>query len=388
MPKNETIATGQVITCPYCKKEIQLTQALAGEIEAKIRARLEEENKVKQEKMETEARRRAAEDVGKTVEGLKKEILKSQKRQRDLEEQIVAKDRAVEEAQQQEIEFRRKKRELEEKEKSFQLQVERAIDDQRKKMQEEFLTRQREKDMLIEGLNKKLQEMEQKIQQGSQQVQGEAQELELEDALKAAFPIDAVLPVPKGIKGADILHRVLSKSGRQGGVILWESKRTKSWSKEWIDKLKSDQREVKADMAVIVSKVLPEGVTHITSIGGVWVCDFQSALGLALVLRESLALLDQANMALEGKSEKMEMVYRYLSGMEFSQRVTGLLEAYAAMKKDLDKERSAMESLYSKRDAQLKMLLKGIAGIYGDLQGMTGNALPEIKNLELPPGKL
>jgi hypothetical protein len=185
------------------------------------------------------------------------------------------------------------------------------------------------------------------------------------------------------MKGADVIQRVCSPNGQVCGTIIWESKRTKTWSDVWIDKLKEDQREARADIAVIISTVLPKGASSIIQLNGVWVTDYTLAVGLALALRSGLMQIASAKYSLVGKNEKMEMLYEYLAGPEFRQQIEGIVEAFVTMKKDLDSERRSMEKIWAKREKQIERVVKNTSRMYGSLQGIIGSTLPELKSLEM-----
>lgn len=209
-------------------------------------------------------------------------------------------------------------------------------------------------------------------------------ELQLEDLLKQAFPYDEILPVPQGTRGADLLQHVHNPLGQKCGIIIWESKRTKNWSQPWLAKLKDDARAQGADLAILVSQVLPEGVTHGGHVEGVWVCTFSTVLLMATAMRNGLLMAGAVQRAESGKGEKMESLYQFITSSQFRRQVEGVLESFVEMKRDLDAERRAMERLWKKREAQITRVLNGISGQYGSLQGIVGSAaLPEIKALEL-----
>ncbi|MBU3911351.1 MAG: DUF2130 domain-containing protein, partial [Candidatus Omnitrophica bacterium] len=165
--------------------------------------------------------------------------------------------------------------------------------------------------------------------------------------------------------------------------IIWESKRTKGWSDGWIDKLKDDQREIKADIAVLMSIVLPKEINGFTQFKGVWVTSYPLAIAVAGALRVNLIEVASAKQAAVGKAEKMEAIYNYLSGTEFKQKVEAIVEAFVTMNTDLAKEKIAMEKLWSKREQQIKKVITSTARMYGDMQGIIGASLPEIESLEL-----
>lgn len=278
-----------------------------------------------------------------------------------------------------------------EKLEGLELEVEERVGKEREKIKEDALKtaeekhkhKEREWNLKLERMNNQIEELKRKAEQGSGELQGEAFELELEAALRSAFPHDIIEPVPKGLRGADIIQKVYGPTGQHCGDIIWESKRTKAWSDGWINKLKDDQRKVGADIAVITSTTMPKEVTHFTCSDGVWITCCETAVGLAAALRGSLIQVAQMKMSLVGKNEKMEMLYGYLSGPEFRQRVEGIVESFVSMKKDLEKEKRATVRTWAKRSKQIERVMLNTARMYGDMQGIIGSSLPELKELEM-----
>ena len=203
--------------------------------------------------------------------------------------------------------------------------------------------------------------------------------------MKVEFPHDEIVPVPKGVSGADVVQKVKDHSGRVCGQIAWESKKTKAWSDGWIQKLKDDQRVIKADLAVIASATLPEDVKGFVFRDGVWICDIKLIVALAAALRINLLNVSRERAMSVGKNEKMEVLYSYLTGVEFKQRVEAIVEAFTNMDMGLRKERLAYEKIWSEREKQIKKVITNTVGMYGDLSGYV--ALPQIKTLELPESK-
>ena len=228
-------------------------------------------------------------------------------------------------------------------------------------------------------------ELRRKLQQGSQQTQGEVLELELEELIRSAFPADQIEPVAKGRNGADVIHKVFTKSGHFCGTIVWELKRTKSWSDGWIAKLKDDQRLTKAEIAILVSEALPKDCQHFAQISGVWVASPQCAISLAVALRKQLTEIAMTKLAAVGKNEKMEVLYQYLSGIEFKQRVEAIVEAFIEMQEDLQEERRVVEKRWAKREKQIQRVVLNTSGMHGDLQGLIGSSLQEIPALTASP---
>ena len=370
--------TKETIKCPNCGEEIELSEAISHDIEIRLKQRYEKEIGKIQKSFEEKAKKEAQELVN----------LKTS----DLKEQLEEKTKNLEEAQKHELALRKKQRELEEKEEKLELELSRKIDDERQKIiekasqgfEEKHRLKDAEKDKQLNDMKTQIDELKRKADQGSQQMQGEVLELELEESLKEEFPFDDIEPVAKGTRGGDIIQIVKTQSGRICGKILWETKRTKTWSDSWIQKLKDDQREAKANMAILASESLPKGFHHFRQISGVWVTDILSAVSLALALRVVLIQVAREREVQVGKKEKMEIAYNYLTGSEFRNRVEAIVESFIAMKEDLEAERRAMQKIWAKREKQIERVISNTAGMHGDLQEIAGASLPAIKTLKLP----
>jgi len=406
------------IKCPKCGELISIDSVLSHQIEERIKKEIEVVQKVKEKELDKkseELKKQAAEIAaskkeidslvaGKVAGQLAEEKIKlfkeakveAEKEQNAktelLEEQLKSKDEKLALATKNEVELRKEKIKLDEEKRTFELEKMRQLEEAKKLIIEDA-TKQaaEEQQYVIAQLKKQLtdatkakDELARKLEQGSQQTQGEVLELELEAILKTEFPQDEIVPVPKGVTGADIIQKVIDRSGRECGLIVWESKKTKAWSEGWIQKLKDDQRAIKADLAVIVSVTLPEDVKGFAFRTGVWVCDIKMATALATALRMSLESLTREKALSVGKNEKMEFLYTYLTGIEFRQRVEAIIEALSSMEDGVKKERLAYEKIWSEREQQLKKVMKNTIGMYGDMSGLV--ALPEIKRLELGEG--
>jgi hypothetical protein len=240
-----------------------------------------------------------------------------------------------------------------------------------------------EKEQTIASMQKQVEELKRRAEQGSQQLQGEVQELELEDTLRNKFPRDLIEAVPKGEHGGDALHRVCGSLQQICGTILWESKRTKNWSDGWVAKLREDQRAAKAELAVIVSNTLPKDFDTFDFLDGVWVTSPRYVVPVAIALRHTLIELFAARQASEGQQTKMEMIYQYLTGPRFRHRIQAIVEKFADMQEDLDRERKTMTKLWAKRQEQIRCVVESTAGMYGDMQGIAGKTLQEIEGLDI-----
>jgi hypothetical protein len=402
MPKTEPVLDS--ITCPGCGEVIPISETIyhqvaeqaEREIEAKSvrqeRALAEREKQL--QACEEEFDRRVQEQVKAVAAELKAQA-EQQARQsvsleiEDLKRQAADKDEKLRAAEQAELQFCKQKRDLEERERRLELDTARKLDEERRKIadqavrqvEERHRLKDAEKDKQLHDALAVNEELRRKLQQGSQQTQGEVLELELEELLQDAFPLDHIEPVPKGINGADLIHRVHSKNGHCCGTIVWESKRTNAWSDGWLQKLKDDLRLVKGDVAVIMSEALPKDVLHFGQMKGVWVTSRDCALNLATALRSQLVEIATIKAAAVGKNEKMEILYRYLSGPEFKQRIEAIVEAFIGMQEDLNEERRATERRWSKREKQIQRVICNTSGMYGDLQGLIGSSLHNIPAL-------
>ena len=164
---------------------------------------------------------------------------------------------------------------------------------------------------------------------------------------------------------------------------MWESKRTRNWSDGWLAKLREDQRSAKAEVCVLVSQVLPKGVENFDLVEGVWITSPRVAIPVAIMLRQGLLQISQTRALSDGLQTKTEMVYHYLTGPRFRQRVEAIVEAFSSMQDDLDKERKVIMKQWAKRQEQIERVMGATVGMYGDLQGIAGKSLQEIEGLEL-----
>lgn len=412
VPKHQPMPDN--IVCPKCGAEIPLSDAVTHSLRegfqrdfAARKNELDRAMAVKQQEVEKQravlddARRELDAQVTKRVnverEKLKADLLKEAQsaaalEMQDLRAQLVEGKKKLEDAQKQELALRKRERDLEDRAKQQELEIERKLSEERRKIQDsarqqaadEQQLRFAEKEKLISDMKSQIESLKQKAEQGSQQMQGEVQELQLEETLRQSFPFDEITSVPTGVRGADLLQKVRGANGQTCGVIIWESKRTRNWAAAWLDKLKEDQRAQGAEIAILVTQVLPETTANFAMIENVWVCGYPLALPLAAALRHQLLAVAATRRAESGKGEKMEALYQFVSSTAFQQQVQGISEAFMEMQNDLTRERVAMEKLWKKREKLIQRILNGTAGLHGSLEGIVGHlALPEIKALEL-----
>lgn len=372
------------------ERDRQIAAAKAAELAA--RKTVAEAAAAKQDVELTVARavQAAREQIAKEATAKANEEAKAELDAMSLE--LFEKNSKLQEAQAAELKALHMKKEAEDAKREVELRVARELDAERTKVRdaaikerdEEHRLQLAEKDKQIQAMNQQVEELRRKGTSGSQQLAGEVLELDLEAALRHAFPNDRFDPVPKGQNGADIVQTVISPTGVPSGKILWECKRTKSWNKAWLAKLRDDQRAVGANGAVIASETLPDEVTTFDCIDSVWVSALAVVIPLARVLRAGVIETTLARRAAAIDGSVRDEVFSYLTTPKFQQRVVQTVEAYGEMRKDLDIEKRSMVKQWGKREKQLDRMLGGISGLYGDLQGIVGSGLPAVPKLELP----
>ena len=402
-----------MIACPSCGHQFELSDALT----AQIREHLKTDMQAELAKRETEAKKKldevkAREDkLSKQREMLDQEVetkLKERLKQaeeaastrvkgeyaeqmKEMQSVLEQRERDIKTFRDRELELRKEKRQLQEDKENAALEIARKLDEERAKVREEVekktseqhRLKDLEKDKLVNDLKAALDDMKRKAEQGSMETQGEVLELDFESQLKHFFPHDEVRSVPKGIRGADLIHIVRTANGCECGTLLWEAKNTRSWSGQWIPKLKDDMIATRATMAVLVSVVLPQGVNRFGMSEGIWVSDPFCAIPLAAALRHQLIAINSERQASVGKNDKMEMLYQYLSGTQFKQKIEGIVEAFTMMQNQLNSEKRAMEKQWNEREKQIERVMRNTVGLYGDMQGIIGGTIPSIPALEL-----
>lgn len=368
---------------------MRLTDVIIARLEEGAQSRMRAELREREAALRAEAARSTATAVERAA-AQAKEL--SATRMSDLEAQIREKSDRIEKARAVELDLRRNQRELEEREKNLALEVARQVDVERKKaeqqtaerVQEEFRLREATMKEQLNSMTRTIDELKRKAEQGSQQTQGEAAETELDAILRQAFPTDGIEPVNKGVRGADIVHTVRTAAGADCASIVWESKNSKAWSPRWLEKIRDDQREAKAELAVVVTTVLPPGIRGFGLVGGIWVCDLASAGILAVALRAQLQALQRERVASDGRSTKETQLYNYVTGPEFQQWVIAAVTMLASMRRELDRERRSAIRIFAKRDKQILAAANQIAALYGGAQGIIGGSLKPVALLEMP----
>lgn len=387
-----------LIICPKCKTEFEPEDAIKQTVEENVRKEFNQKwaEFAKQKDQQLQ-------DEKKTLEAtLRKELEQKvgteyENQLRLLEDANKTNQAKLVEAREKELELLKKTQELQTREQEMELQMQRRMVEERGKLAElikkeeeernkqrdaEFQLRLREKDMQLEAQRKLVEEMKRKSEQGSMQIQGEVQELALEELLRNAFPFDLVSEVGKGKRGADCTLTVRNSYAEVCGKIIFESKRTKDFGKDWIEKLEADMRTEGADIGIIISQAMPDGITTFGQKDGIWVCTFAEAATLVHILRDLLIRVYTASKSNENKGDKMALLYNYLTSSEFALQWKAISDGFRSMKDSIQREREQMEKLWKAREKQLEKVLLNAAHIKGSMQGIAGsdvdlNLLPE-----------
>ena len=411
------------IKCPHCGHQFPMEEAVSEEYKKELRERMlaykkekdlelqkkqmeftrkEEEFRQLAQQQEADFMKRWTEEKGRLQQTLEESIRKTvgsdyENKLRLLQEANKDNEEKLRTSRQKELEFLKKEQELKTREAELELNLQRQLQQERGKLSEEirhveeqktaareteYLFRLKELEKQLDDQKKLAEEMKRKAEQGSTQLQGEVQELALEELLKASFPADQITEVGKGVKGADCILSVRNKFGQECGKIIFESKRTKDFGGDWIEKLKNDMRSQGAMIAVIVTHAMPRDMTQFGEKNGVWICTFSEVRALTYVLRDGMLRLFNATKSQENRGDKMQLLYDYLTSNEFGEQWKAIREGFLSMKLSIQKERDTMEKLWKSREKQLEKVLLNAAHIRGSVEGIAGKDTIDINLLE------
>ena len=422
------------IKCPNCGHLFPMEEAVSEEYKRELREQMlvfkkekEKELQKKQEeftrreqellqasqKQEVDYVKRLGEEKSRWQKTLDEEKLRLQKSleesirksvSSDFENQLSLLEQAnkdneekLKTSRQKELEFLKKEQELKNKEAEMELSVQRQLQEERGKLSEElrhleeqkgaareteYQLRMKELEKQLDDQKKLAEEMRRKAEQGSMQLQGEVQELALEELLRATFPFDEISEVGKGVRGADCIQTVRNNFGQECGKIIYESKRTRDFSQDWIEKLKSDMRSQGAGVAVIVTQAMPKDMERFGEKNGVWICSFAEVKALSYVLRDGILKIFNAAKTQENRGDKMHLLYDYLTSSEFSEQWKAIREGFLSMKQSIQKERDTMEKLWKAREKQLEKVLLNAAHVRGSIEGIAGKDAIDVNLLE------
>jgi len=379
------------IKCPKCEHEFALGEAEAEEYKKELHQKMKDYVKQKDEEFkrktqELENQKTAIEAAAQLKAGREMAV-----KLQALEEETRQKTLQLQDLQKKELDMLREKAELENRSRNIDIEIEKRLLENRKLIEQETIQREsqmydlklKEKELQLDGMKKTIEELKRKSEQGLTQTQGEAQELLLEEILAEHFPFDSIEEVGKGVEGADCMQVVRNAAGKECGKIIYESKRTKGWNNSWLEKLRNDIRHKQADLAILVTQTFPKGMDCFGEKDGIWICSFKEVTGLAAALRNAVVRISDARRSEENKGEKMQMLYNYITGTEFRQKIEAIMEGFLAMQMSINKERIQMEKLWKEREKQLEKVLLSTSGMYGSMKGIAGASIEDIPMLEM-----
>lgn len=371
------------IKCPNCGTEFELNESLKNEVEKELRGKMMDWQKKKEDEFEKQKTVLINDTLRKATDDTVVKI-------KALEEESRIKTQQLQTLQKKELDLLRDKNALEEKQKNMEVEIEKRFLEKRKEIEESAIKKEqeifdlktKEYKLQMEQQQKLIEELKRKSEQGSMQLQGESQELLLEEILQSYFPFDIIEEVEKGVEGADCIQVIRNNSGTICGKIIYESKRTKAWSNGWIDKLKADMRSSGSDVAILVTQVFPKDMEKFGEKDGVWICTFNEVSSVAQLLRNGIIKIYEAQKSQENKGDKMQLLYNYLTGIEFRGQMESIVEGFMAMKQSIMKERIQMEKLWKEREKQLEKVLLSTSGLYGSVKGIAGAGVSNIPLLD------
>ena len=404
------------IKCPNCSHEFPLEEVVSEDYKKELREQMmsykkqkddeiqrrEQEWKLQMQQKETEAAKQLQAEKIKLQHQLEEQIRKSitgdyENKLKFLEQRDVDNEEKLRQSRQRELEFLRKEAEMKTREQELEILLQKKLSEERERISEEirkieaqknqvketeYQLRLREMEKQLEDQKRLAEEMKRKAEQGSMQLQGETQELALEDKLRSAFPFDIISEVGKGVRGADCIQTVRNNFGQECGSIIYESKRTQNFSNDWIEKLKVDMRSQSAEIAVIVTNVMPKDMDCFGLKEGVWICSFSEVTALASVLRDGIIRVFNSARSQQNKGDKMNLLYDYLTSHEFAEQWSAIREGFMSMKISIQKERDAMERLWKAREKQLEKVLLSAAHVRGSIEGIAGTDTINLNLLE------
>jgi len=410
-----------IITCPSCGTTIDISKSLYEKLSAKANADLKKEIeshrakykmamdelrsketvlKEKELELDLEVKKRTQKELDRLLEeernSLEKELKSKITNQMDsqfkqLQEELDEKSKQLSDLNKTKLEIEKLKREKDELESSIKLEAEQELNKKlslekekiQKTLQEQMSMKLQEKEEQLKQIQRQLEETKRKALQGSQQVQGEAMEVAIEEWIKEKFPFDVVEEVKKGAFGADCIQTIHTRELANCGKICYESKNAKTFNREWITKLKQDMQKAKADLGVLVTTVYPKDMDRMGLVDGIWVCNFDEFRGSVALLREALIKVAKTQKKEDNKSDKMTLLYNYLTGNEFEMQLRSIVDGFITLREELEKEKRSMMASWKRREKLIEGVLENTTDMYGSLQGIAGNAIAHIEHLQL-----
>lgn len=410
------------IKCPECGHEFDISDVLYHQVEHELKLDFDARLKAERDKYRSQAealeqqreqldKARAEQDeivstairqqLQQQTQVLEKKLSSAIREEQSsqlkaLQQELAQKSEQVKALHKAEADLERLKREKDEVQGKAEADMERLLSQkvneirhQIKESEEERSAKMlAERDHLIRQMKEQMDIMKRKAEQGSMQLQGEVQELIIEDWLEANYPLDTIEEIRKGARGGDCIQTINTRSFTNAGRIYYESKRTKAFQPAWIEKFKMDIRDRGADIGVLISEAMPQDMQRMGYREGIWICSFIEFKGLSNVLRESLISMHRVLSQQEHRGDKMSLVYDFLTSNEFRLQVEAIVEGFTQMQTDLEAEKRAMTSIWKKREKQIAKVLLNTSDMYSSIKGIAGNAIPVVRQLELPGAEI
>jgi len=375
------------IKCPNCQQDIDINKALYHKLEnafnKKIKEEAEKQLRIEKKRLEKLLKQEIIEEHNEAIELLKKELKE--------------KSNQVNELNQTKAEIEKLKKEKDEIKSKIEIETQLALSEKIRKERAKIVREieeqndliLRQKDEQLQQIKRELEKVKRKVEQGSMQIQGEVLELAIESWLSSQFPFDKIEEVKKGAFGADCIQIINTRELQNCGVICYESKNTKAWSDSWITKLKQDMIKANADLGVLVTSAYPKSMTRMGFIDGIWVCSFDEFKGSSALLRESLIRIYKFIRKEENKTDKMTLLYNYMTSSEFAMQMKAIVDGFTKMQEELNKEKRSIMASWKRRQKIIDGVLTNTSELYGALQGIAGNSsIVYIDALELDSADL
>lgn len=392
------MSNNSTIKCPQCKYEFEATDAFRDEVQRDLNLKAKEWQNNKEEeyrKKEDAFQQQLADSLNKQKHNIEVTLRKSisgdfESKLKILNDANIENEEKLKLSRLNELEFLKKEQILKTKEAELEITLQKKLNEAQNSITETIKKQEQEKNNLrFKEYEKKISDnlelieiMKNKSELGSMQLQGEVQEIALEELLRNTFQFDVIEEVAKGVKGADCILHVKNNLAQPCGKIIFESKRTKSFTNEWIEKLKNDMRAQQSDIGIIVTETLPRDMNTFGFKDGVWICRFNEVKPLSYILRDSLIKINTALVTQENKADKMHVLYNYLTGIEFRQNIEAVVEGFLSLKDGITREKIQMEKIWKEREKQLEKVLNNTIQFYGSIKGIAGNAIGDLKILE------
>lgn len=331
--------------------------------DARARIQLEADDRVKKEAEQIRQREqaRAERDADRRVKERETEI-------RVLETRLL-------QAEQAELKIREESTNLKAREDAVELEIARRLDklreplvqDLARKANETASIEVRRREEEISRLREKIATLS--LPTGPTELVGETLEKVVKSAIIEACPLDQIADVPRGRSGADLIQTVLNAAGIHQGKILYEIKNTRSYDPKWLAKLKSAQQDADADVAILVSAVLPKDIHHLGLCDQTWVCSPSAVAGVALLVRHALLRISTARSLADKKESRLAALHTYLASTQFRLSCESMVSLVQELERQLETEQRAMTRAWHRRRQVTLEISQGIVGLLGSLEG-------------------